>query len=269
MLVRIHGDARACVLTRDKGVRGVFVACSTRCFTGMSFEEACSQVLDLEFDRIELYLDDQGQTLSATNVAADPEAFFTRYREATRLMSAGMTLAHDIPPDVMRGLVKVTKLLRVTQICLPASALGTPFNAEIERLRELTKIAGQDGIRASIRTTSGTLTEDPHNAIELCQAVPGLGLALDPSHYLRNANFDRAVDLVIPHTYHVHLRDSSPQSLQVQVGLGEMDYSRLISQLRRVGYDRALSIELLPEMLEAEQRPLELRKMRMLLESLL
>ena len=60
-------------------------------------------------------------------------------------MSAGMT-SRDVRPDVMRGLVKVAKLLQVTRICLPAADLGTPFNAEIERLRELTKIAGRDGI---------------------------------------------------------------------------------------------------------------------------
>ena len=247
----------------------MFVAVSTRCFPELPFPEVCAQILDLEFDRLELWLDDRGTQLRPSEMAADPDGFFTRYREATRLMSAGMTLAHDIPPKVMQGLVKAAKLLRVTQICLPASDLGTPFNAEIERLRALTQIASQDGVRAAIRTAGGTLTEDPHNAIELCQAVPGLGLALDPSHYQRHAHFDRAIDLAIPHVYHVHLRDSTSQSIQVQVGLGELDYSRLISQLRRVSYDRALSIELLPEMTEAEQRPLELRKMRMLLESLL
>jgi sugar phosphate isomerase/epimerase len=247
----------------------VFVAVSTRCFAELPFPEVCAQILDLEFDRLELWLDDKGGQLRPSDIAADPDGFFTQYREATRLMSACMTLAHDVRPDVMQGIVKAAKLLRVTQICLPASDLGTPFNAEIERLRDLSRIASQDGIRAAIRTAGGTLTEDPHNAIELCQAVPGLGLALDPSHYMRAVNFDRAIDLVIPHVYHVHLRDSTPQSIQVQVGLGELDSSRLISQLRRVRYDRALSIELLPEMTEADQRPLELRKMRMLLESLL
>ena len=50
----------------------MFVAVSTRCFAGLSFEEACNQVLDLEFDRLELYLDDHGQTLSAAGLAADP-----------------------------------------------------------------------------------------------------------------------------------------------------------------------------------------------------
>jgi len=247
----------------------VFVAVSTRNFAELGFEDACAQILDLEFDRLELWLDDRGRQLTVSDVASDPDGFVTRYREATRLSPAAITLAHDVGPEVLRGLAKAAKQLRITQITLPAADLGTPFNAEIERLRELNSVSSQDGVRTSISTRRGTLTEDPHTAIELCQAVPGLGITLDPSHYLKNPSPERALDLVIPHTFHVQLRDSTADSLQVQVGLGELDYGRLISQLRRVNYTRALTIELLPEMLQDLQRPLELRKMRMLLESLL
>lgn len=249
----------------------MFVAVSTRNFVDLSFEDACAQVSDLEFDRIELWFDDRGRAdhLRVADVATDAEAFVTRYREATRLTPAAITLAHDVSPDALGGISKIAKRLRIAQVSLPASDLGTPFNAEIERLRSLVSIAAQDGVRMAIRTQRGTLTEDPHTAIELCQAVPGLGITLDPSHYMRTASPERAMDLVMPYVYHILLRDSTADSLQVQVGLGELDYGRLISQLRRVNYTRALSIELLPDMLGDLQRPLELRKMRMLLESLL
>lgn len=247
----------------------MFVAVSTRNFAELSLEEACAQITDLEFDRIELWLDDRNQHLPVASVADEPDAFVIRYREATRLAPAAITLAHDVRAESLRGIAKAAKQLRITQITLPAADLGTPFNAEIERLRELSAVASQDGVRTSIRTQRGTLTEDPHTAVELCQAVPGLGITLDPSHYLKAPSPDRAIDLVMPYVFHVHLRDSTADSLQVQVGLGELDYSRLITQLRRVNYTRALSIELLPEMLGDLQRPLELRKMRMLLESLL
>lgn len=247
----------------------MFVAASTRNFCDSSFEDACTQIFDLEFDRIELWLDDGGSQLTTAAVAGDPDAFVARYRDATRLAPAAITLAHDVRPDILGGLAKTAKQLRITQINLPASDLGTPFNTEIERLRERAAVTAQDGVRTSIRTQRGTLTEDPHTAVELCQAVPGLGISLDPSHYQNMSSPDDAIDLVMPHTFHTHLRDSTADSLQVQVGLGELDYSRLISQLRRVSYNRALSIELLPEMMQDLQRPLELRKMRMLLESLL
>ena len=57
--------------------------------------------------------------------------------------------------------------------------------------------------------------------------------------------------------------------LQVQVGLGEVEYNRVINQLRREDYNLALSVELFPEMMRDTDRALEMRKMRMLLDSLL
>ena len=42
---------------------------------------------------------------------------------------------------------------------------------------------------------------------------------------------------------HVHLRDSTKQKLHVRVGQGEIDYGKLITQLSKVGYDRALSVQ--------------------------
>jgi hypothetical protein len=51
--------------------------------------------------------------------------------------------------------------------------------------------------------------------------------------------------------------------------LGELDYTRLINQLTRRSYNRALSIEILPTAENVGERPLELRKLRMLLDTLL
>jgi len=247
----------------------VFVAISTRCFADLPLSEACGQILDLEFDKLELWMNDASAHLRAADVAADPERFAQQYREMTRIAPIAICLAHDLETTALQGLCKAAKQLRISQITVPAAPLGTPFNSEIERLRALAGLAVSEGVRLSIRTETGTVAEDPHTAVELCDAVPGLGVTLDPSHLLRLPSPDDAIDLVLPKTFHVALRDSTPQSLQVQVGLGEVDYSRLTVQLERRGYDRALSIEFLPELMDLSLRPLELRKMRMLLESLL
>ena len=69
--------------------------------------------------------------------------------------------------------------------------------------------------------------------------------------------------------YHTLLRDTSEKELQVQVGLGEVDYARLIQQLQREDYRRTLSIDFDPTMMDLNIRPLELRKLRLLLETLL
>lgn len=248
----------------------MFVAASTRCFSDKGFAEACHLITDLEFDKVELWFDDSSQHLRPTEAAKNIEGFFAQYREATRLIPVAFCLEHDVPATVLHDLCKLAKLMRVAQITVPASPLGTPFNEEIDRLRNFVRLANQETIRLSLKTRNGTLSEDPRTAVELCQSVRGLGLTLDPSFYLCGSHAARGIDSLIPHVYHVHLRDSTTTQLQVQVGLGELDYTRLISQLRKEHYDRMISVELFPELYDAEvNRLLEMRKLRMLLETLL
>jgi sugar phosphate isomerase/epimerase len=180
-----------------------------------------------------------------------------------------LCLDSDIDAAAFQILTRVAKQLKVAQITLPASRLGTPFNSEIDRLREFVKIASQDGVLVSLKTKIGHLTEDPDTAIELCESARGIGLTLDPSYFLCGPHRGGLYDQVYPYIYHVHLRDSNPDQIQVPVGLGQIDYSRVISQLERVKYNRALSVEILPELGDPATRSVELRKLRLLLESLL
>lgn len=247
----------------------MFVAASSRCFEDLSLAEACQQVSDLGYDKIEIWLDESTEHLKPSYVAASPERFFTQFREWTRLTPVALSMECDVSAAVFDGLCRVSKMLKVTQITIPAAPLGTPFNEEIDRLRSRLAAANFSGIRVSLKTRNGTLTEDPQTAVELCQAVPGLGLTLDPSYYMVGRYANQSSDPVFPYVYHTHLRDTLPNDLQVSVGLGEVDYSRIIGQLRRYNYSRALSVEILPNLLQGLDRALEMRKIRMLLETLL
>jgi sugar phosphate isomerase/epimerase len=247
----------------------VFVAASSRCFPEKSFAEACNQITDLEYDKLEIWLSEKSDHLKPSATAQDPDHFVAQYREMTRLTPVALHLEEDVSTKTLTGLSRVAKLLRITQITVPASPLGTPFNTEIDRLKEFLAAVSPDGVRLSLKTQNGTLTEDPHTAVELCQAAKGLGLTLDPSHYTCGPHSNSSYDRVFPYVYHLHLRDSTPKQLQVQVGLGEIDYSRLITMLRRANYQRALSVDLLYSPAEEAGRALEMRKLRMLLETLL
>lgn len=248
----------------------MFVCASTRCFPEKTLEESCALLADLEFDKFEIWADDETSRLRPADIADAPEAFAAQLRDQTRLSPVSICLGSEaVTGDQFAGITKAAKLLSITQITVPASPLGTPFNAEIDRLKELVGLSRSEGVRVSLKTQSGTLTEDPRTAVELCQAVKGLGLTLDPSYYLGSPLGDQAWEMMLPHTYHVHLRDSTPADLQVQVGLGDLDYSHIISHLQRHRYTRALSVELFPDRIEADAIPLELRKLRMLLVTLL
>jgi sugar phosphate isomerase/epimerase len=247
----------------------VFVAASSRCFADKPFFEACQLVTDLEYDKIEVWMSGESSHLNPGETADAPEKFLSLYRESTRLTPIAITLEEDVQPKTLAGLSKLAKLMRIAQLTVPASPLGTPFNTEIDRLREFVKITGGDGVRLSIKTKTGHLTEDPRTAVELCQAVPGLGLTLDPSYYICGPCRGQSIDPSYPFVHHVHLRDTSPDQVQVQTGLGEVDYARLIAHLEKHRYKLALSVDLLPEYTDQNDRPLEMRKLKMLLDTLL
>lgn len=247
----------------------MFVAASLHSFSDKPLAEVFSVVADLAFDKIELWLAEHDHALRPSQIHADMERVCAELRDRTRLTPVALRLDADIDGSVFKSISRFAKTLRVAQITVPSAPLGTPFNTEIDRLREMVAIGNVDGVRVSIRTENGTLSEDPDTAIELCQSVQGLGLTLDPSCYIVRGIPMETLERMAPCIYHVLLRDSSRESMQVQVGLGEIDYSRIVSMLKAENYNRALCVDLLPEHGDPSERPLEMRKLRLLLESLL
>src|SRR4051812_4747834 len=101
----------------------VFVAASTSCFSDVSFAEACHLLNDLEYDKIEIWLDETGEHLKPSTIAADPEAFALHYRETTRLTPVAFYLENDVSLETFTALSKLAKHMRITQITLPASPM--------------------------------------------------------------------------------------------------------------------------------------------------
>lgn len=236
----------------------------------MPLREACEKIVELGFDKIELWFDAEGNHLGAKAAADDPDRFVNTLRDMTRLSPIALCLEDPLEtPETLQGLARVAKLLRLAQITVPASPIGTPFNTEVDRLKAYLAAVTPDGVRLSIKTRAGDLSEDPHTAVELCRAVSNLGLTLDPSYYICGPNAGRDWDVVYPYVYHCHLRDTTPEEIQVSAGLGEVDYSKLVARLQREDHDPILSVELLAGKTNLDDRALEMRKLRMLLESLL
>jgi sugar phosphate isomerase/epimerase len=101
----------------------------------------------------------------------------------------------------------------------------------------------------------------------MCDQVKGLGLTLDPSHYICGPHAGNNYDQVLKHVIHVHLRDTTKDQFQVRIGQGVIEYGKLMSQLARFNYQRALSVHIAP--VPEVDHTGEMRKMRLLLESLL
>jgi sugar phosphate isomerase/epimerase len=249
----------------------VFVCASTECFPDLSPPEILEAMVDLGFTSLELPIHDKGGWLTPADVHADLERSVHFSRDTHRLDIAALSI--ELGPDRemyyphFASCCRLAKAIKVVTLVVPASELGTPFNEEIERLRKLVEIASLEGVVVGVKTTIGCMTQDPDTAVVLCDNVKGLRLTLDPSHYITGPHQGGHIDKVMKYVQHVQLRDSTKQKLHVRVGQGEIDYGKLIQQLERVDYDRALSVHMTP--LEGFDHRAELRKMRLLLDSLL
>ncbi len=249
----------------------MYIAASTGCFPDVAMPEVVDILNDLEFTAVEIVLDDRGHQVTPKQLVDDFDEGLRLIRDTHRLDICSYNVKIDAEGDTyyerFEKICDLAKATKVVTLTVPSGEHGTPFNQEVEHFQRLVAVGDLRGVRIGIETHVGCLSEDPDTVKNLCDYVPGLGLTLDPSHYListlRNKNYEKLMKYV----YHVHLRDSKKDKLQVRVGQGEMDYSRLITQLQNVGYEQALSIDMVPD--EGVDMRQELRKLRLLLDSLL
>jgi sugar phosphate isomerase/epimerase len=247
----------------------VFIAASTECFPGLELRESIELASDLEFTAVEIALHDSGD-VKPSELLQDMDRAIQLLRYTHRLDISGYSVQlaatgqeHYAQFAKLCWLAKTTKVVTVT---VDSAEKGTPFNEEVEHLQKLVEIGEAEGIRVSVKSQLGRLSEDPDTLMVLCNNVDGLGITLDPSVYVTGPAQGKNLEHILKFVCNVHLRDSRPDAFQVSVGQGEVDYGKLITQLEREGYQRALTVHMVP--MESLDHRVELRKLRRLLETL-
>ncbi len=253
----------------------MFVACSTLCFGRHSLEEAIRLIGELRFAKVDLAVHEELEHLKPTEVAADVPRISHRLKSLCPLGLAAFHVQIIASDQVeydrqLRAVCRLARLTMVPVICIPAPASGTDLTQAEERLAAQVKIASAEGVILTAETRIGTVTEIPETAVELCDRIPGLGLTLDPSHYLVGPARGQSFDCVFPYVKHVRLRDTGagPHEFQVRLGQGHVDYGKIVSTLAKNRYDRLLTVDIrdipdAPFAIDAE-----VRKLKYLLESL-
>lgn len=249
----------------------MYVAVSTDCFPDITMPDVIDAFIDLEYTTVEIALREDGTALSPSRIDSEFDKAIHLARRSHRLEVCSYDVHIDAVGDVFyeqfEAICRLGKATKVVTLTIPSGELGTPFNEEVERLQKLVELAEGEGVRVAMKSQIGRLSEDPDTVKVLCDNVKGLGLTLDPSHYHCGPHSHKNIDKIMPYVFHVHLRDSKKDQLQVRVGQGEIEYGRIVTQLSKVGYSQALSVQA-PPLAGLEQRG-ELRKLRLLLETLL
>jgi sugar phosphate isomerase/epimerase len=253
----------------------VYIACSTLCFARYPLEQALRTIRELEFNKVDVAIHEKGTHLRPSEVVQDVARAAHRIRLGPSLSPAAFSVEIDAANETdydrhLRAICQLARLSMVALLSIPAAPAGCGLDTEVKRLTRLVQLAEVEGIVLTVETRVGTMTEMPATAVELCERVPGLGLTLDPSHYIAGPNQGKNFDAVYPFVRHVHLRDSGrgPGQFQVRVGQGEVEYGRIITQLMRYQYDRLLTVQIhdLPDAPYGMEQ--ETRKLKFLLESL-
>ena len=143
----------------------MFVAASTDCFHDLSLDAALARLVDLEYNSVEISLLEQGRQLRPSVVLADLDGAIAACREVYRLSICAYSFESDAPESVyydqFAACCRLAKATKVVTLTVPAGELGTPFNAEIERLRRLASIAAAEGAVVTLEELAARLAGVP------------------------------------------------------------------------------------------------------------
>jgi sugar phosphate isomerase/epimerase len=253
----------------------VYVACSTLCFARYPLDRALRIIGELDFSKLDVAIHEKGPHLRPSQVAADVAHAAQQIRIGPSLTPAAFDVEIEARDDQeaqaqWKAICKLARLSTVSLLTIAASPSGFGVDAEVQRLKKLVHFVDGEGLVLALATRTGTLTEQPAVALELCERVPGLGLTLDPSHFINGPHQGESYDELFPFIKHVHLRDTgrAPGKFQVQIGQGEVEYGRIINQLEREDYDRLLTVAIQDVADAPFTMETEVRKLKFLLESL-
>lgn len=246
----------------------MFVSASTECWPELDLLEAVELLSDLDFIAVEIAIHETGKT-KPSELLEDFDRGVQLLRHTHRLDISGYSVelasTGDQHYEDFAQLCKMAKTTKVVNMTVSSGEHGTPFNEEVERLKKLVEIGEAEGVRVSVRSQLGCLSDDPDTLMVLCNNVDGLGITLDPSVYIAGPAKNKSLDNILKYVCNTHLRDSRPDAFQVSVGQGEVDYNKLVTQLNREKYDRAMTVHMSP--IDGLDHRVELRKLRRLLES--
>lgn len=255
----------------------MYVACSTLCFGKQPLADALQSICEMGFTKVDVAICETGPHLKPSEVAADPSKAAQLLKSWPGIATSAFQvefadgISREEMDQQLRAVCRLARVLAVPLVSMPAAPTGSDEDAEVEKLQHCVELCSSEGVTCTIETRVGTLTETPAQTLELCRRVPGLGITLDPSHFLAGPCHSQDCDELYPYVRHVRLRDSGkdPEKFQVRIGQGEIEYGKIVNALSRFNYHRSLCVDIHDEPSAAFPAQPEVRKLKYLLESLI
>lgn len=241
-------------------IAGSSLMCSRR---GLS--EACERVAALGFDAIDIGAMPGWAHVEPLDVLECPD--HTAQRVADACDRAGLTPValnantdvEALPEEIERveALIHLAEHLGADVLTLQGGSTDVMLEDDLARFRSLTRAVETD-VAVTVETHWGTHLENPDIARRYGE-IDGLGLTLDPSHYLIGDYRPAEYRQLLPFVEHVHLRQAGSGWKQVQQPpeTGRLDVPGTIAALAKAGYDGVLSIEYIDSITDTDPATVE------------
>ena len=151
--------------------------------------------------------------------------------------------------EQIKGLVEfcnqaeIHSILALPGMLLPGQSVIESQKLSAEALNEFVEIAQKADITFMVEPHVKSSFESPESALWLVKQVKGMGIVLDYSHFICQGYTQSEVDILIPYTRHVHLRQAKNGLLQTKLEDGTINFSLVLDNLRIAGFDGYLSVE--------------------------
>jgi sugar phosphate isomerase/epimerase len=99
------------------------------------------------------------------------------------------------------------------------------------------------GITLSIEAHLGSIVPSPAEAKSLLDAVSGLTLTLDYTHFIYQGFSEADCEALLPHASHFHARGGAAKRLQTSLKESSIDYRRVLQRMKEVKYSGYFAIE--------------------------
>lgn len=134
------------------------------------------------------------------------------------------------------------------------------FRLSVEELRALRDMSAAQGLQLNIEPHYPSLAQSPDGTIRLCEAVPGLKLTLDYSHFVAQGYDQGAVEPLHAYASHFHARQAKQGNRNAPRAEGTIDFHRLVNKLQADRWEGTICLEYEPHDLDAYAESLWLKE---------
>lgn len=245
------------------------LTCTSFSFPLLSFADAARVIALIGIPNLDVGAHEGGCHVQPSEVEANPKAaievirravgeaglgvsdFFATFGEGFRDRPVNTPKPSEREANLrcFRAIVEVAKGIGAEGITLLPGVIWDElgpersFELSVEELRRLVPIAQDVGLRLSVECHLESVAEPPARALELIQAVPGLKLTLDYSHFVANGYHPEDVHPLLPHAGHFHARQARDGFLQASQRDGALDFPDIVRRLKAASYPGDLCLE--------------------------